>query len=154
QAAAYGLVLAQQHVEDYAIDLVVYAVVGQSPDFIARLSVSIHTAFALFVARRIPRQVVMDHRVEVLLQVNAFAQAVSADQYGLFTFGGCGGELSDSLFALLRRQKSRDGGDFDPRFEFCAQRFCYVLSGRYEAAEDDRLKTVFEQVGDKSDSLL
>ena len=74
------LVLAEQHVEHDAVDLVVDAKVGQHADLVFGLSEAVDATFSLFVPCRIPRQVVVNHRVEQRLQVDAFAETVGADE--------------------------------------------------------------------------
>ena len=81
------LVLAQQHVEHDAVDLVVDAVVGDDPHLACWLAVAVDAAFALLVAGRVPGQVVVHDRVEVVLQVDALAQAVGGDQHALLVLG-------------------------------------------------------------------
>ena len=56
-------------------------------DLFAGLAVAVHAAFALLVARRIPRKVVVDDGVEMVLEVDAFAQAVGADEHALLGLG-------------------------------------------------------------------
>ncbi len=76
--------LAQQHVEDDAVDLVVDAVVGEDADGLAVLAVAVDAALALLVARGVPGEVVVDDRVEQLLEVDALAEAVGADEDARF----------------------------------------------------------------------
>ena len=71
---------AQQDVQDEAVDRVVLAVDGRDGDRRARLAVAVHAALALFVARRVPCEVVVDDRVEAALEVDAFGQAVGRDE--------------------------------------------------------------------------
>ena len=80
QRAADRAVFAQQHVEHDAVDRVVDAVVGQGTHGRGGLSVAVDAAFALFVAGRVPAQVVVHDGVEMILQVDAFAEAVGGDQ--------------------------------------------------------------------------
>ena len=98
-----GLVLAQQHLHDDAVYRVVLAVEGERADLVGRLSVAIDSALALLVARRVPGQVVVHDGVEILLQVDALAQAVGADQHALFV-----------LAQLLRLCSSRSFGTIRP----------------------------------------
>ena len=77
--------LADQYVEHEAVDLVVDTVIGHDADDRGGLAVAVDAALALFVAGGVPRQVVVNDRVEVLLQVDALAQTVGADQN---TLGG------------------------------------------------------------------
>jgi hypothetical protein len=66
------LLLAQQHVEDHAVDRVVLAVVRHHPNLGSRLAEPVHPSLALLVSRRVPRQVVIHHGIEMVLQVDAF----------------------------------------------------------------------------------
>ena len=75
------LVLAEQDVEHDAVDLVVRAVEGERADDVAWLAEAVDAALALLVAGGVPGQVVVDDGVEVLLQVDALAQAVGGDQH-------------------------------------------------------------------------
>ena len=77
-------VLAEQDVEDDAVDLIVDAVVGERTRTAVRgLAVAIHSAFTLFMARRVPGEVVVEDCIKVLLEVDAFAQAVRTDEHCL-----------------------------------------------------------------------
>ena len=72
--------LAEQHVQDDAVDAVVGAVEGDRPDDAGALAEPVDAAFALLVAGRVPGQVVVDDGLEVLLQVHALRQAVGRDE--------------------------------------------------------------------------
>ena len=72
--------LADEDVEDDAVDAVVLAVEGDGADDVARLAEAVDAAFALFVAGGVPGEVVVDDGVEVVLEVDAFGQAVGGDQ--------------------------------------------------------------------------
>ena len=78
---ADGLVLAQQDVEDDAVDLVVRAVEGDRADDVLGLAEPVDAALALLVAGGVPRQVVVHDGVELLLQVHALGQAVGGDEH-------------------------------------------------------------------------
>ena len=73
-------VLAQQHVEHGLVDLVVVAVVGDDPDLGRRLAEAVDPTLALLESGRVPRQVVVDDGRELLLQVDALAEAVGGDE--------------------------------------------------------------------------
>ena len=73
-------VLADQDVEDDAVDAVVLAVEGDGADDVAPLAEPVDAAFALLVPGGVPGQVVVDDGVEVLLEVDALGQAVGRDQ--------------------------------------------------------------------------
>ena len=56
-----------KHLQDDAIDGIILTVEGQRPNLVLWLSVAIHPAFSLLVPCRVPREVVVHHRVEVVL---------------------------------------------------------------------------------------
>src|SRR5262245_13747262 len=91
----------------------------------------------------------MDHGVEVILEVDAFAQAIGANQHAL---GGLR-ELSDSFLPFRRGQQAGDG-DYLHVLEFVTQGSGYVLGRRDEAAEQDGVKAVAEQALDEGYDLL
>ena len=72
--------LAQDDPEHLAINRVVVAVQERGAYRLARLAEAIHTALALLMPRGVPRQVVVNDGVEVILQVDALRQAVGGDQ--------------------------------------------------------------------------
>jgi hypothetical protein len=67
-------VFADQDVEDHAVDLVVYPVVGEDADRVFGLAVALDTALALFVAGGVPGEVVVEDGVEVLLEVYSLGE--------------------------------------------------------------------------------
>ena len=90
----------------------------------------------------------MHHGVEVLLQVDALAQAVGADQHAVL--GGRLAELEDARLALRRRQQAGDALDLDVLEALAlgqrrAQTVGHVVGGRDEAAEDDRPVALAQQ---------
>ena len=97
QALADGAPLAGQHVKDDLVDLVVAAIEQHRSDMPAALAEAVNPAFALFQAVRVPRQVVVDHGVEVVLQVDAFAQTLRGDQHAAIAPD----QLGDLLAPLL-----------------------------------------------------
>ena len=74
------LVLSEEHIDHDAVNLVVFADVGDCANLGLWLPESVHAAFTLLMARRIPTEVVMDDGVEVILEIDALTQTVSADQ--------------------------------------------------------------------------
>ena len=64
--------LAQDHLEHGAVHGVVFAVEHQRAHRGRRLPETIGAALALLVAGRVPGEIVMDHRIEPALQVDAF----------------------------------------------------------------------------------
>src|SRR5690606_12268917 len=81
EVLADALVLAEQDVEDDAVDAVVLPVDHEGPDDVARLAEAVDAAFALLVPGGVPRQVVVDDRLEVLLEVDALGEAVGGDEH-------------------------------------------------------------------------
>ena len=81
EIALYVLVLPDQDIEDHAVDRVVGTEVGNHPHLGRALSKPINPALALLVARGVPRQVVVEYGIEVLLQIDPFGEAVGADQH-------------------------------------------------------------------------
>ena len=71
QGLADLLVLAEQHVEDDAVDAVVGPVQHHGADNAGLLAEPVHAPFPLLVPGRVPRQVVVDDGLEMLLQVHA-----------------------------------------------------------------------------------
>ena len=139
ERAADRLVLADQDVEHESVDLVVDAVIGDHPDDLRGLAVAVDPPLALLVAGGVPRQVVMDDGVEVLLQVDPFAQAVGADQHALRapraswstrSSRSAGGRVpvTASTSTPLGRRAPQLAGE--------------VLGRRDEPAEDDRVIAV------------
>jgi len=98
-------VLSDQHLEDDPIDRVVLAVVGEHPHLGPLLAEPIHAALTLLVARGVPRQVVVHHRVEVLLQVDALGETVGADQDVL----AVPNKRGNAVLSLCRWQRPGDG---------------------------------------------
>ena len=80
QLLADAVGLAQDDFEHRAVDGVVGAVEQRGSHCLAGLAEAIDASLALLVARRVPREVVVDDRVEVVLQVDALRQAVGRDQ--------------------------------------------------------------------------
>ena len=62
------------------VDLVIGAVQQDSADLAFRLPEPIDTPLTLFKPIGVPRQVVMDDRVELFLKVNSLAEAISGDK--------------------------------------------------------------------------
>ena len=85
----------------------------------------------------------------LLLEVDALAQTVgrNEDAFGSFAEG------EHALLALRRRQLSRHCCDLDAS-ELGPQRVGEVVRGRDEAAEDDRVVAVGDELLDERDTLL
>ena len=137
-----GLVLADEDIEDHTVDRVVGPVVGNDPDLASTLTETVHPSLALLVARRIPRQVVVQHRVEVLLQVDAFRQAVGADQHEQTAAID---ENVDTRFTFSRREVASDRFHSDIPRQLLAQVARDVLRSVDESAEDDGMETILEK---------
>src|SRR5262249_40935169 len=80
-------VLAQEHVEDDAVDPVVSAEVGEDSDRARALPEAVDAPLALLVTGRVPGEVVVDDRVEVLLEVDSLGQAIGGDENALLDLG-------------------------------------------------------------------
>jgi hypothetical protein len=104
-----GAVFPEKHIEHNAVDLIVYAIVGQHPDLASLLAEPIYSAIPLLVASGIPREVVMNDGVEFVLKVDSLAEAVCADQTP--TGGGAIAQPVDSCGTLFRSQTAGDAGD-------------------------------------------
>lgn len=76
--------LADDDLKDGAIHGVVGSVHQRGADLLAGLTKAVHAPFTLLMPRGVPGQVVVDHGVKVLLQVDAFRQAVRGHQHALF----------------------------------------------------------------------
>ena len=142
KAALDALVLADEDIEDHAVDRVVPAVVGDHPHLGSSLAEAIHPAFALLVPRRVPREVVVEHRVEVVLEVDALGQAVGANENETAAFRG---EGSDTRISFGRWQPAGDRLHPNVLGEGGAKVPGNVLRGIDEAAEDDRVEPVREK---------
>ena len=109
---------------------------------LARLAEAVDTTLALLVARRVPREIVVNDGVELLLQVDAFRQAVGGDENP----GALGrAELRHALLALLGGHLAGhgvDGGARQARAEVAG----HVARGRDEATEDHDVEPVLDQL--------
>ncbi len=146
QRLADLLVLAQQHVQDDPVDAVVGAVQRDRADDVSALAEPVDPAFALFVAGRVPRQVVVDDSLEVFLQVHAFGQAVGRDEHRPPRV--VAGQFPDPRLALVRRKHTGDGGDRVSSAETLGQMLSDVFRGVDEPAEDHRVIPLEQQPRD------
>ena len=71
---------AEQHFEDAFVDQVVLSPVGHHPHLVGLLAEPVNPSFPLFQAGGVPRQVVVNNRVAVSLQVDPLAQTVRGDE--------------------------------------------------------------------------
>ena len=143
------LVLSEEDFEHDAVNLVVHAVVGDDLDVRAALAEAVHAAFALFVACGIPREVVVEYRIEIILEVDAFGEAVGANEHALF----CLAEGLNAHFALCGRQCAGDRvhGHFVAKLS--AQPLRDVIRRGDESAEDDGVVAFLDQSLDELDGL-
>ena len=152
QRIANRFMFAQQHIQHDAIDLVVDAIIGDNFDALAWLAIAVDPALALFMPGRVPGQVILRDSVKGMLQVDALAEAIGADQQT----PGAPGQISHAALALGRRQLPGHATDFDAR-QRLAQLALQVADRGDEAAENDRLIVTLEQVlqdGDQAAQLL
>ena len=104
--------LADQHLEDNLVDLVVAAVEQHRPDLLALLAEAIDPALPLLQTVRI-RQVIVYHRVEVVLQVDALAETVGGDEHAALAPD----QLGDLLPPLLVADFTGDGAHLRDRLD-------------------------------------
>src|SRR3990172_71957 len=76
--------LTQQNIQHNAVNLVVYAVIGNYTHVRARLTIAVNTSITLFVPSWIPGKVIMQDCIKMFLQVDAFAKAISGNQNMFF----------------------------------------------------------------------
>ena len=136
--------LRSRTLEDDLVDLVVGAVEEDGLDLVARLAEAVDAALALLEAVRVPGQVVVDDRVEVLLEVDALGQAVGRDQDAPVVADQLLDPLAPSssptspVTARTSRPRTTCRGASGATRE--------VLGRRDEPAEHDRLEAVLEQL--------
>jgi hypothetical protein len=114
-------------------------------DFGGHLAKAVHAALALFQAVRVPRQVVVQHAGEVLLQVDALAQAVGGNEDAQ----RCLAHLLDALFAHVVGQFT--GDDLQVELgELLLEHRCKLLAdivgGGNVAAEDQGVQATREPI--------
>ena len=93
------LLLGSENIQDNAIDTVVGPVVGENADGLFLLAEAVDPSLALLVAGGVPCEVVVDDRIEGVLEVDTLGEAVGCDEKGLLCFG----ELLDAYLSLLGR---------------------------------------------------
>jgi hypothetical protein len=145
-----GAVLAEEDLEDDAVDGVVLAVEGDGADCGARLAVTIDAALALLVAGGVPGEVVVEDGVEGVLEVDALGEAVGADEDAAIGLG----EASDAIFSLFRGELAGDRFDGDPLGEVGAELLGEVVGGGDEAAEEDGGVASVEELADEGGGAL
>ena len=144
-------VLANEDVEDDPVDSVVPPVDRKCTDDVAGLSEPVDATFALFVPGRVPRKVVVDDGLEVLLQVDAFREAVGGHQHVPTRQRA---QLVDSSRPLLRRQRSGHRHHTRGRLQRLRQVFGDVVRRVDESAEHDRVVAVRQKTLDLLDHGL
>ena len=88
----------------------------------------------------------MDHRIEDVLQVDAFREAVGGHQHRHLAVGKFVLQLANALHPLLRWQVPGDGHHHVSAFgQFLHQLLRQVVGGGPEAAEDHRPEALRQQ---------
>jgi hypothetical protein len=129
---------AEDDIENRAVDGTVGRVEQYRTNQRCRLAKAIDAAFALLMAGRIPRQVVMNDRVEKSLEIDAFRETIGGHQQPLRSPAHC----FDALSALLRGQLARNHTDLELRerlLKRLQQPRSNMLRGGDEAAEHHRI---------------
>ena len=134
--------LAQDDLQHHGVDRVVGAVHQGGAHHAALLTEAVDTAFTLLVAGGVPAQVVVHHRAEERLQVDALGHAVGGNQQGA---AGLAKGLHAGL-ALFWRQLAGDDADGDAG-EAVFQMAVQVVGGGDVAAEDHRREAATQQLG-------
>ena len=135
--------LAQEHVEDDAVDGVVRAVDEAGLDFGGLLAEAVDAALALFEAVGVPRQVVVQHAGEEVLQVDAFAEAVGGDEHARLVARHFGDVLFAEVVGVLAGDHTQvELGELFAQDGF--EEFAEVVGGLDVAAEDHGLEAFGE----------
>jgi len=145
EVSADRVVLAEQDIEDDAVDTVVRAVEHEGADDLAGLAEAVHPALPLLVAGGVPGEVVVHHGLEVALQVDALGEAVGGDQH-LAALSRPLGEVRDPCRALLRREFPGDDLHLDVPAQRGAQVLSDVVRRGDEPAEHDRVEVVPQEI--------
>ena len=125
--------LAEDDIENEAIHRIVGTVKHSAPDILALLTETVHTAFALFVASRVPSQVVMNDGIEVVLKVDTFGQAIRRHENRRIGFR----QFANLFFAFLIGEFTGNARDA-ALGELSLELVCHIMSRRDILAEDDR----------------
>ena len=140
--------LVDQNIEHDAVDTVVLPIQKSNLNCGLLLTVAVDTAFSLFVPSRIPREVVVDHRVKRLLQVDALAQAVGGNEQPLVVEA----QLFNPVFPFGRREQARDTVDFKTFYlELFAKLSGDVFGSGDVPTKHDRRAFAFEHVAQQLD---
>ncbi len=133
--------LTQDDIEDKSIHRIILSVEHGATHFLGLLAEAIHAAFALFVAGRVPCEVVVDHSGETVLEIDAFRKAIGGDENWLIGLS----ESMNAEFAFIWRVFPGDGvhrGLSEMLFELGGD----VVGRRDIAAEDDRAENLLRAV--------
>ena len=137
-----------QHIQNYAVDYVVGAVEKDRFDFRSRLTVPIHSSLALLKPIGIPWQVVMQDRIEMILKIDALAQAVGCHQDAMFGLRLRFDQILDESFSLVVTTTRSGHGDCTEVLpllgESSVQLLRDILGGRNETAIDDWMKALLD----------
>ena len=134
--------LLQENLENDSVYLIVATVERDRADPLRALTEPIHATFTLLMPGGIPREIVVDHSLEVRLQVHALGEAVGCDQD---MPAGRRGEFVDAGDAFVRRQGSGDSANDDILSQRLVQLLRNILGRVDESAEDDGGATLREQ---------
>src|SRR5690606_7327331 len=102
---------------------------------------AIDASLALLVARGIPREIVVNDRVEVVLEVHTLGEAVGGDEDAL----PCIAQQLDFLLALVGGQLTRGDADGDV-LDLRAKVLSEVMRRRDVAAEYDRVEAFLHKL--------
>ena len=141
QAASDDPVLAEEHIQHQAVDPVVHGEQGQGAHRFPGLPVAVHPPLALLVARGVPGEVVVHHRVEVLLEVDALAQAVGGHKDVPLRLA----QGKHPPLPLLRRKLARHRLHHHVPGKACAELLRHVVGRGDEAAEDHGAEPLFQE---------
>jgi len=150
QGVADGAMLAQQHIQNDAVGAVIDPVIGEDAHLRLGLPEAVHTALALLVPGGVPGKVVMHDGVEVILEIDALAEAIGGDEHP----AACTSQFLDARLALGRWQIAGHSRHFDVFRQSGTQGVSEVLGGGDETAEDKRLESVLNELPDQIDGLL
>ena len=143
------VMLANQDIQDHAVDLVIGAVVGDDLDFRFGLTKPVDPSITLFMTGRVPAQVIMDDGIKGVLQVDPFAQAIGADEDAFFDVT----QRLDSLFPIGGGDRAGDGDRGDPFGESLPKLFGEIFGGGDKSAKQDRAMPIIDQRFDDLDDL-
>ena len=148
QPLSYLARLAYKHIQHCEVNLVVAAPKHHTLDLWRSLPVAVDAPFTLLQPVGIPRKIIVQHGVEVLLQVDALAQAVGRHQHSARSLR----QFIDYLSALLVVSvTTRDRAYFDVRVIGCEcllKLLCNIPRGGDETAIDDGTIALRQHIGD------